>query len=248
MPAHCELTWALNTIAYPGELSRMTQFKDKSARHAENVNMGLMDYPVLMAADILLYQSALVPVGADQKQHLELSRDLALRFNNRYGQTFTVPEPYILKENGAKIMSLAEPAKKMSKSDDNVNAFVTMTDDKDTVIRKFKRAVTDSGSEIRFAEEKPGVSNLLTIYSVFSGKSVKEAEAEFSGKGYGDFKLAVGETVADALAPIQKKRAELLADKAYLESVMKSGAGSAFKAARRTLSKVYRKIGFYAGE
>lgn len=248
VPAHCELTWVLNTIAYPGELSRMTQFKDKSARHAENVNMGLMDYPVLMAADILLYQSALVPVGADQKQHLELSRDLALRFNNRYGQTFTVPEPYILKENGAKIMSLAEPAKKMSKSDDNVNAFVTMTDDKDTVIRKFKRAVTDSGSEIRFAEEKPGVSNLLTIYSVFSGKSVKEAEAEFSGKGYGDFKLAVGETVADALAPIQKKRAELLADKAYLESVMKSGAGSAFKAARRTLSKVYRKIGFYAGE
>ena len=246
VPAHCELTWALNTITYPGELSRMTQFKDKSARHAENVNMGLMDYPVLMAADILLYQSALVPVGADQKQHLELSRDLALRFNNRYGQTFT--EPYILKENGAKIMSLAEPAKKMSKSDDNVNAFVTMTDDKDTVIRKFKRAVTDSGSEIRFAEEKPGVSNRLTIYSVFSGKSVKEAEAEFSGKGYGDFKLAVGETVADALAPIQKKRAELLADKAYLESVMKSGAGSAFKAARRTLSKVYRKIGFYAGE
>ncbi len=248
VPAHCELTWMLNTIAYPGELSRMTQFKDKSVRHAENVNMGLMDYPVLMAADILLYQSALVPVGADQKQHLELSRDLALRFNNRYGQTFTVPEPYILKENGAKIMSLADPAKKMSKSDDNVNAFVTMTDDKDTIVRKFKRAVTDSGSEIRFAEEKPGVSNLLTIYSVFSGKSVKEAEAEFSGKGYGDFKLAVGETVADALAPIQKKRAELLADKAYLESVMKSGAGSAFKAARRTLSKVYRKIGFYAGE
>lgn len=248
VPAHAELAWVLNCYTMFGELSRMTQFKDKSARHAENVNMGLMDYPVLMAADILLYQSALVPVGADQKQHLELSRDLALRFNNRYGQTFTVPEPYILKENGAKIMSLAEPAKKMSKSDDNVNAFVTMTDDKDTVIRKFKRAVTDSGSEIRFAEEKPGVSNLLTIYSVFSGKSVKEAEAEFSGKGYGDFKLAVGETVADALAPIQKKRAELLADKAYLESVMKSGAGSAFKAARRTLSKVYRKIGFYAGE
>lgn len=246
--AHCELTWALNTITYPGELSRMTQFKDKSARHAENVNMGLMDYPVLMAADILLYQSALVPVGADQKQHLELSRDLALRFNNRYGLTFTVPEPYILKENGAKIMSLADPMKKMSKSDDNVNAFVTMTDDKDTIVRKFKRAVTDSDSEIRFAEEKPGISNLLTIYSVFSGKSVKESEAEFSGKGYGDFKLAVGETVADALAPIQKKRAELLADKAYLESVMKSGAGSAFKAARKTLSKVYRKIGFYAGE
>lgn len=248
VPAHCELTWALNTITYPGELSRMTQFKDKSARHAENVNMGLMDYPVLMASDILLYQAKLVPVGADQKQHLELSRDLAIRFNNRYGQTFTVPEPYILKESGAKIMSLADPSKKMSKSDDNVNAFVTMSDDRDTIIRKFKRAVTDSGNEIRYAEDKPGVSNLLTIYSVFTGKSVKETEEEFSGKGYGDFKIAVGETVADALKPIQEKREKLLADKAYLNAIMKSGAESAFKAARKTLSKVYRKIGFYAGD
>lgn len=248
VPAHCELTWALNTITYPGELSRMTQFKDKSARHAENVNMGLMDYPVLMASDILLYQAKLVPVGADQKQHLELSRDLAIRFNNRYGQTFTVPEPYILKESGAKIMSLADPSKKMSKSDENVNAFVTMSDDRDTIIRKFKRAVTDSGNEIRYAEDKPGVSNLLTIYSVFTGKSVKETEEEFSGKGYGDFKIAVGETVADALKPIQEKREKLLADKAYLNAVMKSGAESAFKAARKTLSKVYRKIGFYAGD
>lgn len=248
VPAHCELTWALNTITYPGELSRMTQFKDKSARHAENVNMGLMDYPVLMASDILLYQAKLVPVGADQKQHLELSRDLAIRFNNRYGQTFTVPEPYILKESGAKIMSLADPSKKMSKSDENVNAFVTMSDDRDTIIRKFKRAVTDSGNEIRYAEDKPGVSNLLTIYSVFTGKSVKETEEEFSGKGYGDFKIAVGETVADALKPIQEKREKLLADKAYLNAIMKSGAESAFKAARKTLSKVYRKIGFYAGD
>lgn len=248
VPAHCELTWALNTITYPGELSRMTQFKDKSARHAENVNMGLMDYPVLMASDILLYQAKLVPVGADQKQHLELSRDLAIRFNNRYGQTFTVPEPYILKESGAKIMSLADPSKKMSKSDENVNAFVTMSDDRDTIIRKFKRAVTDSGNEIRYAEDKPGVSNLLTIYSVFTGKSVKETEEEFSGKGYGDFKIAVGETVADALKPIQEKREKLLADKVYLNAIMKSGAESAFKAARKTLSKVYRKIGFYAGD
>jgi len=248
VPQHCELTWVLNTITYPGELSRMTQFKDKSAKHAENVNMGLMDYPVLMASDILLYQSKLVPVGADQKQHLELSRDLAIRFNNRYGNTFEVPEPYILKESGAKIMSLADPTKKMSKSDENINAFVTMSDDRDTIIRKFKRAVTDSDNQIRFGEDKPGISNLLTIYSVFSGKSIKEAEKEFEGKGYGDFKLAVGEVVADALAPIQEKRTKLLADKAYLNSVMKQGAENAYRAARKTLSKVYRKIGFYSGD
>lgn len=249
VPAHCELTWVLNTITYPGELSRMTQFKDKSARHAENVNMGLMDYPVLMASDILLYQAALVPVGADQKQHLELSRDLAVRFNNRYGQTFTVPEPYILKDSGAKIMSLADPTKKMSKSDENSNAFVTMSDDRDTVIRKFKRAVTDSGNEVRYApDEKAGVSNLMVIYHAFTGKSLAEVESEFSGKGYGDFKAAVGETVADALAPIQAEKARLLADKGYLQSVMKGGAESAFRLARRTLSKVYRKVGFYSGD
>lgn len=249
VPAHCELTWVLNTITYPGELSRMTQFKDKSARHAENVNMGLMDYPVLMASDILLYQAALVPVGADQKQHLELSRDLATRFNNRYGQTFTVPEPYILKDSGARIMSLADPAKKMSKSDENPNAFVTMSDDRDTVIRKFKRAVTDSGNEVRYApDEKAGISNLMVIYHAFTGKSLAEVESEFSGKGYGDFKVAVGEAVADALAPIQAEKARLLADKAYLQSVMKSGAETAFRMARKTLSKVYRKVGFYLGD
>ena len=249
VPAHCELTWVLNTIAYPGELSRMTQFKDKSAKHADNVNMGLMDYPVLMAADILLYQAALVPVGADQKQHLELTRDLAVRFNNRYGSTFTVPEPFIPKGSGARVMSLADPSRKMSKSDENPNGFVTMSDDKDTVIRKFKRAVTDSDSVIRYApEEKPGVSNLLTIYHAFTGKSIAEAEKEFEGKGYGDFKLAVGEAVADALAPIQAERAKLLADKAYLNGVMQKGAESAARMARRTLSKVYRKVGFYSGE
>ena len=163
VPAHCELTWVLNTIAYPGELSRMTQFKDKSARHADNVNMGLMDYPVLMASDILLYQAALVPVGADQKQHLELTRDLAIRFNNRYSDTFTVPEPFIPKGSGAKIMSLADPTKKMSKSDENPNGFITLSDDKDTIIRKCKRAVTDSGNEVRAAEDKPGVSNHIAI-------------------------------------------------------------------------------------
>lgn len=249
VPAHCELTWVLNTIAYPGELSRMTQFKDKSARHAENVNMGLMDYPVLMASDILLYQAALVPVGADQKQHLELTRDLAVRFNNRYGSTFTVPEPFIPKGSGARVMSLADPSRKMSKSDENPNAFVTMSDDRDTVLRKFKRAVTDSDAEVRYdPENKPGVSNLLTIYCAFTGREMAEAEREFAGKGYGDFKLAVGEAVADVLDPIRAEKARLLADKGYLNAVMKRGEEAAARIARRTLSKVYRKVGFYAGE
>ena len=249
VPAHCELTWVLNTIAYPGELSRMTQFKDKSARHAENVNMGLMDYPVLMASDILLYQAALVPVGADQKQHLELTRDLAVRFNNRYGSTFTVPEPFIPKGSGARVMSLADPSRKMSKSDENPNAFVTMSDDRDTVLRKFKRAVTDSDAEVRYdPENKPGASNLLTIYCAFTGRDTAEAEREFAGKGYGDFKLAVGEAVADVLDPIRAEKARLLADKGYLNAVMKRGEEAAARIARRTLSKVYRKVGFYAGE
>ncbi len=249
VPAHCELTWVLNTVTYPGELSRMTQFKDKSARHAENVNMGLMDYPVLMASDILLYQAALVPVGADQKQHLELTRDLAIRFNNRYGNTFTVPEPFIPKGSGARIMSLADPSKKMSKSDENPNGFVTMSDDRDTVLRKFRRAVTDSEAEVRYdPEKKPGVSNLLTIYCAFTGKEMAEAERDFAGKGYGDFKLAVGEAVADVLGPIRSERERLLADKAYLNAVMKRGEEAAARIARRTLAKVYRKVGFYAGE
>ena len=249
VPAHCELTWVLNTITYPGELSRMTQFKDKSARHADNVNMGLMDYPVLMVSDILLYQAALVPVGEDQKQHLELTRDLAIRFNNRYGATFTVPEPYILKDSGARVMSLADPSRKMSKSDENPNAFVTMSDDKDTIIRKFKRAVTDSDSVVRYApEEKPGISNLLTIYHAFTGKSLAESERDFAGKGYGDFELAVGEVVADAPAPIRAEQARLLADKEYLRSVMEAGSESAPRKARRTPSKIFRKVGFYSGE
>ena len=248
VPAHCELTWVLNTLTYPGELSRMTQFKDKSAKHADNVNMGLMDYPVLMVSDILLYQAAVVPVGADQKQHLELTRDLAVRFNNRYSETFTVPEAYIPKGSGAKIMSLADPSRKMSKSDENPNGYVTMSDDRDTVIRKFKRAVTDSGNEVRAAEDKPGVSNLIAIYGAFTGKSAAEIEREFEGKGYGDFKLAVGETVADALAPVQAEKARLLKDKAYLNGVMKRGEEAAARIARKTLSKVYRKVGFYQGE
>ena len=247
VPQHAELSWVLNTVTYVGEMQRMTQFKDKSQKHADNINMGLMDYPVLMAADILLYQTDLVPVGLDQKQHVEIARDVAIRFNNRYGETFRVPEA-LLGKTGAKIMSLQEPDKKMSKSDENVNASIYLADDKDTIIRKFKRAVTDSESEVRFAAEKKGVSNLISIYSIFTKKSVEEVEREFAGKGYGDFKLAVGEAVADALAPVQAEQKRLLADKAYLNGVLASGAERAFKTARRTLGKVYRKVGFYQGE
>lgn len=247
VPQHAELAWVLNCSAYVGEMQRMTQFKDKSQKHADNINMGLMDYPVLMAADILLYQAHCVPVGIDQKQHVEIARDIAIRFNNRYGETFRVPEPVILK-TGAKIMSLQDPTKKMSKSDENVNASVYLSDEKDAVIRKFKRAVTDSDNVVRYAEDKPGISNLIAIYSAFSGKTVAQTEKEFEGKGYGEFKLAVGEVVADRLAPVQEQQKRLLAEKQYLSGVLASGAERAFKTARKTLSKVYRKIGFYQGE
>lgn len=243
VPAHAELTWILNTVTYPGELSRMTQFKDKSKRHAENVNMGLFDYPVLMAADILLYATDLVPVGADQKQHLEIARDLAVRFNNRYSDTFTVPEPLIPKM-GAKVMSLQEPDKKMSKSDANVNAFISMNDTKDDIIRKFKRAVTDSDALIKYdSENKKGISNLLTIYTLFSGKSIEEAEKEFDGKGYGDFKIAVGETVANVVEPIRLEKDRILKDKGYLEGVLKKGRDQADYLARKMIRKVYKKVG-----
>jgi len=241
--AHAELGWIIDCYTMFGELSRMTQFKDKSAKNADNINAGLFTYPSLMVADILLYQSELVPVGVDQKQHLELTRDVAARFNQIYGDTFVVPEAYIPKET-AKIMSLADPEKKMSKSDENENATVRILDPRDVIIRKFKRAVTDSGSEIRYAEDKPGVSTLISIYSAFTGKTVEEVEREFDGKGYGDFKLAVGEACADALAPVQAEFARLTADKAYLESVMRNGAEAAAHDAARTMSKVRRKIGF----
>ena len=241
--AHAELGWIIDCYTMFGELSRMTQFKDKSAKNADNINAGLFTYPSLMVADILLYQSELVPVGVDQKQHLELTRDVAARFNQIYGDTFVVPEAYIPKET-AKIMSLADPEKKMSKSDENENATVRILDPRAVSIRKFKRAVTDSGSEIRYAEDKPGVSNLISIYSAFTGKTVEEVEREFDGKGYGDFKLAVGEACADALAPVQAEFARLTADKAYLESVMRNGAEAAAHDAARTMSKVRRKIGF----
>ena len=243
VPAHAELGWILDCYTMFGELSRMTQFKDKSAKHADNINAGLFTYPTLMAADILLYQADLVPIGADQKQHLELARNIADRFNQVYGETFTVPEPYI-PAAGMKIMSLQEPTLKMSKSDPNPNAVVRILDPRDEILRKFKRAVTDSGAEVRFSPDKPGVSNLMTIYSCFSGKSFAEIEAEFAGKGYGDFKLAVGEVTADALAPVQNEFNRLMGDKAYLEAVMKSGAEQASYYARKTLSKVRRKIGF----
>ena len=243
VPQHAELTWVLNTMTYPGELARMTQFKDKSAHHAENINMGLMDYPVLMASDILLYGAHYVPIGADQKQHLEITRDLAIRFNNRYSPTFVVPEPLIPKM-GARVMSLQDPTKKMSKSDENVNAFISMTDKPEDIIRKFKRAVTDSDMYVKYdVENKPGVSNLLTIYSIFTDKTVEEAEREFEGKGYGEFKQAVGEAVVEVLRPINEKKEALLKDKAYLNKVLLDGKQKAEYLARKMLNKVYKKIG-----
>lgn len=241
--AHAELSWALNCYTMFGELSRMTQFKDKSKKNADNINAGLFTYPVLMASDILLYQTDLVPVGQDQMQHIELARDIAQRFNQVYSPTFTVPEGFIPK-TGARVMSLGEPTKKMSKSDENVNGFVSLLDDRDTVIRKFKRAVTDSDTVVCRGEEKYGINNLMNIYSCFTGKSDEDIVREFEGKGYGDFKLAVGEAVADGLAPIQAEFNRLMADKAYLESVMKQGAETASRIAYKTLAKVYRKLGF----
>ncbi len=240
--AHAELAWLLNCFTYMGELSRMTQFKEKSAKAGDNINAGLFTYPVLMAADILLYQADLVPVGVDQKQHLELTRDIAIRFNNIYGDVFTVPEPYIPKA-GAKIMSLQEPEKKMSKSDENANAFIALLDPPDVIARKLKRAVTDSDGEIRFAEEKPGVSNLLTIYSAITGKAIPECEKEFAGQGYGALKQGVTEAVIAELEPLQKRYHEVRGDKAFLEKIMTENAEKAAYAARKTLSKVQRRIG-----
>ena len=241
--AHAELGWILDCYTMFGELSRMTQFKDKSAKNAQNINAGLFTYPALMAADILLYQTNVVPVGVDQKQHLELARNVAERFNQAYGDTFVVPEPYIPTDT-MKIMSLGDPTAKMSKSDPDQNAVVYILDSKDDIMRKFKRAVTDSEATVRYAPEKPGISNLMTIYRAFSGKSFEEIEREFDGRGYGEFKLAVAEACADGLAPVREDFARLIADKAHLEEVMKAGAADAAYHARRTMSKVRRKIGF----
>ena len=243
VPQHAELSWILGCYTQFGELSRMTQFKAKAKQHADNITAGLFTYPVLMAADILLYQTDLVPVGVDQSQHLEITRDIAARFNGVYGETFTIPDGYIPK-SGKKIMSLADPTKKMSKSDENVNAVVYILDKKDDIVRKFKRAVTDSDTRVAFGEGKDGINNLMTIYSCFTGKSFDEIEREFDGKGYGDFKAAVGEVCADELAPVREEFDRLMADKAYLETVMKNGADEAAYYARKTLSKVKRKVGF----
>lgn len=240
---HAELSWILNCFTYMGELSRMTQFKDKSAKHADNINAGLFTYPVLMAADILLYQTDLVPVGVDQKQHLEICRDIALRFNHIYGDVFTIPDGFIPKE-GARIMSLQDPTSKMSKSDPNANGFISILDDTDTIMRKFKRAVTDSDGEIAYKDGKFGINNLINIYSAITGKTVDETVSEFSGKGYGDFKIAVGEVVADELKPIRERYEDLRKNKDYLESVYKTGAERAYKISNRTLNKVKRKVGF----
>ncbi|MDU2196993.1 MAG: tryptophan--tRNA ligase [Peptostreptococcaceae bacterium] len=240
--AHTELMWILNTMTYMGELSRMTQFKDKSQKSEANLNAGLFTYPVLMAADILLYQTNLVPVGEDQKQHLELARDLAARFNNRYSPTFEIPEGYIPKEVG-RVMSLQEPTKKMSKSDSNENAFILLADDPDTIRRKIKRSVTDSEGVVRYCDEQPGIKNLIDIYTQLGNKTIDEVVSMYEGKGYGEFKADVAEVIVEALSPIREKYLELLKDKEYLEKVYAMGAAKAEKQARKTLRKVYKKVG-----
>jgi len=243
VPAHSQLCWLLNCNTQFGELSRMTQFKDKSAKHADNINLGLFAYPSLMAADILLYQADYVPVGADQKQHCELTRNIAERFNGVYGNTFTIPEPYIM-QTCARVRSLQDPTKKMSKSDENVNSYISLKDDKDTILRKFRRAVTDSEACVRYAEGKDGINNLMEIYSAITNKNYAEIEAEFAGRGYGDFKTAVGEAVAEELRPIQERLAVLMADKAQLTQLMKEGAEKAQYVAAKTLAKAQKKMGY----
>ena len=243
VPAHTQLNWILCCNSQFGELSRMTQFKDKSAKHPDNVNGGLFTYPALMAADILIYNADLVPVGQDQSQHLELARNIAQRFNSAYSETFVLPNGYITKE-GAKIMSLQDPLHKMSKSDTNVNAYILMTDTPDVILRKFKRAVTDSEGIVRAdPAEKPGVTNLMSIYSVFTGKDFEEIQREFEGRGYGEFKEAVAETVISALAPIQGEYNRILADKAYVDGILAQGAAAASRLADRMVAKVYKKVG-----
>lgn len=243
VPAHSQLAWLLNCYTQFGELSRMTQFKDKSAQHSDNINAGLFTYPCLMAADILLYQADIVPVGADQKQHVEICRDIANRFNGIYGNVFKVPEPYIPK-NGARVMSLADPTRKMSKSDPNPKGTVYLTDEPNVIMKKFKSAVTDSEMSVRFAEGKDGINNLMTIYSTITGDSFDKIEADFAGKGYGDFKTAVGEAVVEELKPVQEKFNQYMNDKAYLKTCMETGAERAVRLSQRTLDKAMKKIGF----
>ena len=243
VPTHAQMAWILDCYTQFGELQRMTQFKDKSAKHPENVNAGLFTYPPLMAADILLYQADLVPVGIDQKQHLELTRTIAERFNGIYGQTFTVPDAYIPKQ-GAKIMSLQDPTKKMSKSDENTNAYIVMLDKPEDIMRKFKRAVTDSEACVRYAEGKDGVNNLMSIYSCVTGKTYEQIENEFAGKGYGEFKAAVGEAVVEHLRPIRERFDDYMKNRDYLEQCWTEGAEKAYSISIRTLRKAMKKIGF----
>lgn len=241
--AHTELTWVLNTMSYMGQLSRMTQFKEKSKRSEENLNAGLFTYPVLMASDILLYQTDLVPVGEDQKQHLELARDLAERFNNRYSETFKVPDP-LIKKVGARIMSLQNSESKMSKSDDNENGYILLLDSPDIINRKIKRAVTDSLGLVKYSDEQPEVKNLINIYSAFSGNSIEEIESKYEGAGYGQFKKDLAEVVIEGLRPLQEKYDEYMKNEDYLEEVYRGGAEKAERVARKTLRKVYKKVGF----
>ncbi|MFU0823569.1 MAG: tryptophan--tRNA ligase [Clostridium sp.] len=243
VPAHAEAAWLLNCNTYMGELSRMTQYKDKSQRYGNNIGAGLFNYPVLMAADILLYQADLVPVGGDQKQHLELTRDIAERFNNAYSPTFKIPEPYIPKA-GAKIMDLQDPTKKMSKSSDNPNSYILIMDPPEVIRKKISRAVTDSIGVVKFSDEQPGVKNLITILSVIKGKSIEEIEKEYEGQGYAQFKKDVAEAVVGELEPIQTKVKELTSNKEYLESIYKKGAEKANYVANKTLRKMQKKIGF----
>ncbi len=241
--AHAELNWALACNTYLGELSRMTQFKEKSQRHQDNINAGLFTYPILMAADILLYQAHLVPVGADQKQHIELARDIAIRFNNAFGETFVVPDGFIPKV-GARVMSLQEPDKKMSKSDSNENAYIALLEKPEDIVRKVKRAVTDSDGVIAYREDKPGVSNLLSILSACSGETVEALEARLAGKGYGELKAQTADAIVETLRPVQERYAEIRSDKALLTHVAKSSAEKAARSANKTLGKVYKKMGF----
>lgn len=243
VPEHAQLTWVLNTFTGIGECSRMTQFKEKSRQHNDNVNVGLFTYPVLMASDILLYQADLVPVGEDQKQHLELTRNLAQRFNFNYSDTFKIPEPYI-PEVGARIMSLQDPTKKMSKSDVNQNSILFLNDSDEVIKNKIKRSVTDSGSEVKFSDDKPGISNLLTLMHLATKKSIKDLEKEFEGKGYGEFKPAVADSVADYLKPIREKYFELMNNKQKLVDLLIKGEQTARNTAFKTLRKVYKKVGF----
>ena len=243
VPQHAQLAWLLNCCTQFGEAARMTQFKDKSEKHPENVNVGLFTYPVLMAADILLYQADKVPVGADQKQHIEITRNIAERFNGIYGNVFKIPDGFIPK-NGARVMSLQDPTRKMSKSDENVNGCVHLLDAPEVIMKKFKRAVTDSEAKVRYAEGKDGVNNLMAIYSAVTGLSYEQIEKDFDGKGYGDFKTAVGEAVVEELRPIRERYEKLVADKAYLESCYRKADEIALKISSRTMGKVMKKIGF----